>query len=122
MTQKDIANFEKQTARHKDEFHILDLAQEELAGCRVWDYFGEYDLEDMDDSFATNDSKMQSDDENAAITNNLGANGPTDFVQLEGNVFQNLQCLFGSSLQQLWSICGAIHWNRYQHSWALRTK
>ena len=39
----------------------------------------------MDDSFATDDSKMQSDDENAAITNNLGANGPTDFVQLEGN-------------------------------------
>ena len=33
MTQKDIANFEKQTARHKDEFYILDLAQEELAGC-----------------------------------------------------------------------------------------
>jgi hypothetical protein len=39
LTQKDIQTFEKQTSNRMDDFHVLDLAMEELAGRPLWEYF-----------------------------------------------------------------------------------
>jgi hypothetical protein len=42
LTQKDIKNFEKQTSNRMDDFHVLDLAMEELNGRPLWKYFEGY--------------------------------------------------------------------------------
>ena len=39
LTQKDIKCFEKQTSHRCDDFHVLDLALEELHGRPLWHYF-----------------------------------------------------------------------------------
>ena len=39
LTQKDIRSFEKQTSNRMDDFHVLDLALEEINGRPLWDYF-----------------------------------------------------------------------------------
>jgi hypothetical protein len=42
LTQKDIKTFEKQTSNRMDDFHVLDLAMEELEGRPLWKYFNGY--------------------------------------------------------------------------------
>ena len=42
LTQKDIKTFEKQTSNRMDDFHVLDLALEELDGRPLWDYLQGY--------------------------------------------------------------------------------
>jgi hypothetical protein len=42
LTQKDIKSFEKQTSNRCDDFHVLDLAMEEIHGRPLWDYFNGY--------------------------------------------------------------------------------
>ena len=43
LTQKDIKTFEKQTSNRMDDFHVLDLAMEEIEGRPLWKYlFGYY--------------------------------------------------------------------------------
>lgn len=39
LTQKDIKTFEKQTSHRMDDFHVLDMALEELDGRALWDHF-----------------------------------------------------------------------------------
>jgi hypothetical protein len=39
LTQKDIKWFEKQTSNRCDDFHVLDLAMEEIDGRPLWDYY-----------------------------------------------------------------------------------
>jgi hypothetical protein len=39
LTQKDIKTFEKQTSNRCDDFHVLDLAMEEIAGRPLWEYY-----------------------------------------------------------------------------------
>ena len=39
LTQKDMANFEKQTSERLDDLHTLELAMQELAGFPLWHYF-----------------------------------------------------------------------------------
>jgi len=42
LTQKDIKTFEKQTSNRMDDFHVLDLAMEEIDGRPLWEYFSGY--------------------------------------------------------------------------------
>jgi hypothetical protein len=42
LTQKDIKTFEKQTSNRMDDFHVLDLAMEELDERPLWEYFSGY--------------------------------------------------------------------------------
>ena len=42
LTQKDIRTFEKQTSDRLDDFHVLNLAMEEIQGNRLWDYLKPY--------------------------------------------------------------------------------
>jgi hypothetical protein len=39
LTQKDIKSFEKQTSNRCDDFHVLDLAMEEINGHPLWEYY-----------------------------------------------------------------------------------
>ena len=39
LTQKDIKSFEKQTSNRCDDFHVLDLAMEEIDGRPLWEYY-----------------------------------------------------------------------------------
>jgi hypothetical protein len=39
LTQKEIKTFEKQVCDRMDDFHVLDLAMEEIKGRRLFDYF-----------------------------------------------------------------------------------
>ena len=39
LTQKDIKSFEKQTSNRCDDFHVLDLAMEEINGRPLWEYY-----------------------------------------------------------------------------------
>jgi hypothetical protein len=43
LTQKDIKTFEKQTSNRCDDFHVLDLAMEEIAGRPLWEYYAGFD-------------------------------------------------------------------------------
>ena len=43
LTQRDISKFEEQTSNRLDEFHVLDLALEELDGRPLWEYLDGYD-------------------------------------------------------------------------------
>jgi hypothetical protein len=47
LTQKDIKTFEKQTSNRMDDFHVLDLAMEEIDGRPLWQYFGGYYHEEI---------------------------------------------------------------------------
>ena len=42
LTQKDLRFFEHQTGTRLDEFHLLDLAMQELEGRPLWEYFQGY--------------------------------------------------------------------------------
>ena len=46
LTQKDIKTFEKQTSDRLDEFHLLDLAMEEMNGRPLWEYFSGFEHPD----------------------------------------------------------------------------
>jgi hypothetical protein len=46
LTQKDIKTFEKQTSNRLDEFHVLDLAMEEVDGRPLWEYFSGWDRDE----------------------------------------------------------------------------
>jgi hypothetical protein len=56
LTQKDIRTFEKQTSDRLDDFHVLNLALEEIDGSPLWRYFdpetedGEPDVEQQNNS------------------------------------------------------------------------
>jgi hypothetical protein len=41
LTQKDVSTFEKQTSDRLDDFHVLNLAMEEIDGFKLWGYFGQ---------------------------------------------------------------------------------
>ncbi|MGL5917738.1 MAG: hypothetical protein ACRCYM_00635, partial [Cetobacterium sp.] len=43
LTQKDIKSFEKQTSNRCDDFHVLDLAMQEIEGRPLWHYFNGYE-------------------------------------------------------------------------------
>jgi hypothetical protein len=43
LTQKDIKTFEKQTSNRCDDFHVLDLAMEEMEGRPLWEYYNGFD-------------------------------------------------------------------------------
>ena len=45
LTQKDIKTFEKQTSDRCDDFEVLDLANQELMGRPLWEYYSGYDHE-----------------------------------------------------------------------------
>ena len=47
LTQKDIKSFEKQTSNRMDDFHVLDLAMEEINGRPLWKYFFGYCHDDF---------------------------------------------------------------------------
>jgi hypothetical protein len=55
LTQKDIKTFEQQTSNRMDDFHVLDLAMEEIDGRPLWEYYSGYyhdDEEPEKESFA----------------------------------------------------------------------
>ena len=87
MTQKDLVNFEKQTARRLDEFHILDLAKEEIAGRKLWDYFDGYSCNETDDSMEITDENPRMDNDNDELDNddvNLEQNQESEDVVFTG--------------------------------------
>jgi hypothetical protein len=43
LTQKDIKTFEKQTSNRCDDFHVLDLAMEEINGRPLWEYYNGFE-------------------------------------------------------------------------------
>jgi hypothetical protein len=47
LTQKDIKTFEKQTSDRMDDFHVLDLAMEEIDGRPLWEYFSGFYHEEI---------------------------------------------------------------------------
>ena len=49
LTQKNIKTFEKQTSDRMDDFHVLDLAMEEIEGRPLWHYFSGYYHEEIPD-------------------------------------------------------------------------
>jgi hypothetical protein len=46
LTQKDVKTFEKQTSDRLDDFHVLDLAMEEINGRPLWQYSDGHDHHD----------------------------------------------------------------------------
>lgn len=56
LTQKDIKTFEQQTSNRKDDFHVLDLAMEEIDGRPLWQYFSGFEHDEdpePEESFQT---------------------------------------------------------------------
>jgi hypothetical protein len=47
LTQKDIKTFEQQTSNRMDDFHVLDLAMEELDERPLWEYYGGFYHQDV---------------------------------------------------------------------------
>jgi hypothetical protein len=47
LTQKNIKTFEQQTSNRMDDFHVLDLAMEELDERPLWEYYGGFYHEDV---------------------------------------------------------------------------
>jgi hypothetical protein len=49
LTQKDIRTFEQQTSNRLDDFHVLNLAMEEIKGNPLWSYLDSYKEESETD-------------------------------------------------------------------------
>jgi hypothetical protein len=49
LTQKDIRTFEQQTSNRLDDFHVLNLAMEEIKGNPLWSYLDSYEEESETD-------------------------------------------------------------------------
>jgi hypothetical protein len=47
LTQKDIKTFEKQTSNRCDDFHVLDLAMEEIDGRPLWEYYDGFEHQNI---------------------------------------------------------------------------
>lgn len=50
MTQKNQVSFEFQTATRESEFHVIDLAMQELSGNKLWDYYNKEATESVSDA------------------------------------------------------------------------
>jgi len=56
LTQKDATTFEKQTSDRMDDFHVLDLAIQELEGRPLWQYYDGYIHEEDNEVPLVNES------------------------------------------------------------------
>ena len=82
LTQKNIRTFEKQTAIRLHEFTVIEWAMAELDGRRLWNYYGDYDPEDVDgDAFALIDNATTSTDN--ATTSTVPVHGEEDSIGSE---------------------------------------
>ena len=52
LTQKDVTTFEKQTSDRLDDFHVLELALQDIKGCPLWSFYDEWieEMKEMEDN------------------------------------------------------------------------
>ena len=71
LTQKDIRTFEKQTETRLDEFHVIDLAIQELHGMKLWEHFDINDgCPEKEDADMDNDPDAMDEDLSPLATKN----------------------------------------------------
>jgi hypothetical protein len=101
LTQKDIKTFEKQTSNRMDDFHVLDLAMEEIDGRLLWEYFSGYyheEIPEVEKIKRTGGMIFHVVVENAA-TKEVGARVVTRMKNAENLMFDTQMLQFAMKIQ-----------------------
>ena len=94
LTQKDIKNFEKQTSDRCDDFHVLHLAEQEMAGRPLWAYFNGYvhnPQVQMEETISTGGMKIEvfwDDEENEPAFRILSRMKNKEAIRLDNEILQ----------------------------------
>ena len=83
LTQKDIRTFERQTSDRLDDFHVLNLAMEEIQGYPLWTYLCPYTEQTYE-----NDEQDSHEDHENRLPTSVGGMQLTTYMEAESNSVQ----------------------------------